>query len=76
MGKHIQIRDVPDELHTKLKKQAATDGISMSAYIMRLIMRDLSRPDWKTFHALGEGLDPLKLHPSPTEIIRQERDSR
>jgi antitoxin FitA len=35
MSKMIQIRNVPDEVHTTLKVRAAEEGISLSDYIKR-----------------------------------------
>lgn len=35
MPKMIQIRNVPDEVHTTLKVRAAEEGISLSDYIKR-----------------------------------------
>jgi antitoxin FitA len=35
MSKMIQIRNVPDEVHTALKVRAAEEGISLSDYIKR-----------------------------------------
>jgi len=48
MNKHIQIREVPEETHRALKARAASQGLSMSDYIKRLIERELQRPDWAT----------------------------
>ena len=35
MPKMIQVRNVPDEVHTALKVRAAEEGISLSDYIKR-----------------------------------------
>jgi plasmid stability protein len=35
MSKMIQIRNVPDDVHTTLKVRAAAEGISLSDYIKR-----------------------------------------
>ncbi|MEM7766580.1 MAG: toxin-antitoxin system HicB family antitoxin [Pseudomonadota bacterium] len=45
MGRHIQTREVPDELHSRLKARAASQGVSMSDYLKRLIEQDLKRPN-------------------------------
>lgn len=76
MGKHIQIRDVPEALHKSLKMQAASEGLSMSEYVKRLLERDLRRPDWAAIDAIRAKMGPVVLDPSPTQIIREERDSR
>jgi plasmid stability protein len=35
MSKMIQVRNVPDDVHTTLKLRAAAEGISLSDYIKR-----------------------------------------
>lgn len=77
MNKHIQIREIPDETHRKLKARAASEGMSMSEYLKRLIERDLKRPDWASMTRRMESMEPLAI--SSDEIvamIREERESR
>lgn len=76
MNKHIQIREVPEDTHRKLKMRAASKGLSMSDYLKRLIERDLKRPDWALIEARMTEMKPLDLSVSLTEIIREERDKR
>lgn len=76
MNKHIQIREVPEETHRALKTRAASEGLSMSDYLKRLIERELQRPDWDVMAKRIEAMEPIELPVSPTEMIRQERDSR
>jgi plasmid stability protein len=42
MSKMIQVRNVPDDVHTRLKVRAAQEGISLSDYIKR-DLEDLAR---------------------------------
>jgi plasmid stability protein len=42
MSKMIQVRNVPDDVHTRLKVRAAEEGISLSDYIKR-DLEDLAR---------------------------------
>jgi len=44
MDKSIQIRDVPDELHRKLKVRAAAEGRSLSDYLRAEIAKSAARP--------------------------------
>ena len=74
MGKHIQIRDVPEALHSAIKAQAASDGLSMSAYIRRLLERDLKRPNWAAIDARMAKMKKVKLGDSTVEILREERN--
>jgi plasmid stability protein len=40
----VQVRNVPDEIHRKLKARAALAGMSISEYLLREIERSLERP--------------------------------
>lgn len=44
MGALIQVRDVPDDVHRKLKARAAASGVSLSEYLRRLLARTARRP--------------------------------
>ncbi len=74
MNKHIQIREIPDETHRKLKARAAAEGMSMSDYLKRLIERDLNRPDWASIKARLAETSPSGV--SSDEIVRMVRDER
>ena len=75
-GVMVQIRNVPEELHRRLKSRAAIEGLSMSDYVLREIGKALDRPTRQ------EVLDRLaaraarRLRRSAAEVIRSERDSR
>ena len=72
----LQIRHVPDDLHRRLKARAALAGMSLSDYALDELRRSLDRP------TRVELLDSLAsrpvrtLVPTPTELIREERDLR
>ena len=76
MNKHIQIREIPDGVHRKLKMRAAEQGLSMSDYLKRLIERDLKRPSWDEIEARMKKMKPLTLSRTTAEMVRHERDSR
>jgi antitoxin FitA len=44
MGRTIQIRDVPDEVHATLRSRAAAAGQSLSVYLLRELVRVAERP--------------------------------
>ncbi|MBB4664656.1 FitA-like ribbon-helix-helix domain-containing protein [Conexibacter arvalis] len=44
MGTLVQIRDVPEDVHRKLKSRAAAKGVSLSEYVRTMMERDVSRP--------------------------------
>jgi plasmid stability protein len=44
MVKMIQIRNVPDDVHRRLKVRAAEQGVSLSDYLLRIAEREAGRP--------------------------------
>lgn len=76
MNKHVQIREIPEKTHRKLKSRAAAEGMSMSDYLKRLIERDLKRPSWDEIEARMKKMKPVMLDETTAEMVRRERDSR
>jgi antitoxin FitA len=76
MSKMIQVRNVPDELHRRLKSRAALESLSLSDYLLREIRRTAERP---TIQEIAERLatrTTVRVRISPAEILRQERNRR
>jgi len=72
----IQIRNVPDRLHRRLKGRAALEGMSLSDYLRVELERILERPTRAELCARIAHREPVQLEPSAAELIREERDSR
>ena len=72
----LQIRNVPDALHRKLKARAALAGMSMSEYALRELGKALERPTRAELPARLAALPSPDLEPPPAEVIRQERDNQ
>ena len=72
----IQIRNVPDALHRKLKSRAALAGMSLSDYLLREIRQVAERPTMEEMRARLERLPEITLSISPADAVRAERDSR
>lgn len=76
MNRNIQIRNVPPATHRRLKARAATEGFTMSAYLLRMIDAHLERPSRQ------EVLDRIRAHPifepdvDLAGMIREGRDLR
>ncbi len=69
----IQIRNVPETLHRRLKARAALEGMSMSRFIMREIERALERPSRRELLEAILSQPEVELDLSPAEILRDER---
>jgi plasmid stability protein len=76
MPKHLQIRDVPDPLHRKLKARAALAGKSLSDYLLDEIQEIANRPTMEEILARLAELGPVDPGETSEEAIRAERDAR
>lgn len=74
MSRMIQLRNVPENLHRKLKARAALEGLSLSDYLIAEIRRVAERP---TVGELRERLHqrkPVSPRMAPAEAVRADRD--
>jgi len=76
MSKMVQIRNVPDALHRKLKARAAIEGVSLSDLLLAEIRRLAERPSMEEIRQRIAQRSPVRLSLSAAEAVRQERDSR
>ncbi|PYQ51965.1 MAG: hypothetical protein DMF59_06310 [Acidobacteria bacterium] len=77
MGKKmIQIRNVPEALHRKLKARAAEAGMSLSDYLLREMRKTAERPTMEELMERLKRLPPVKVSESPADILRAEREAR
>ncbi len=72
----IQIRNVPDELHRRLKSRAALAGMSLSDYLLGEIREVASHPTLEELRARLERRARVNPSISPAEVLRAERDGR
>ena len=76
MAKMIQLRNVPDDLHRKLKSRAALEGLSLTDYLLREIRQVAERPTREEMMRRLEALTPVITKMSPAEVLREEREKR
>lgn len=74
MSKMIQIRNVPDELHRKLKIQAAEQSLSLSDYLLNELLLVADKPSIKELLEWTSAMPAVKLKTNPVNIIRESRD--
>jgi len=72
----IQIRNVPETLHRRLKVRAALSGRSLSDYLLDEIRQAAEQPTLDELRARLQGRPVVKPRLSPAEAVRAERDSR
>ena len=76
MSAMIQIRNVPNELHRRLKARAALAGMSLSDYLLKEIRVAAERPTLEELRARLERRPAVTLSMPPAQAVRAERDSR
>ena len=74
MPKMIQLRNVPDALHRRLKACAASEGLTLSDFLTREARKIAERPTEEEMRRRLAALPVRPLKPTPTEILREERD--
>jgi antitoxin FitA len=72
---HIQIRNVPPELHRKLKIRAAEEGVTLSDYLLREAERVASRPTLAELTERVQSRKLVRLSTPSADLIREDRDS-
>lgn len=76
MSKMIQIRNVPDAVHRRLKSRAALEGLSLSELLLKEIEQVAERPTLKELAERLAARTPVKYKVSPAEVLKQERARR
>ena len=76
MATMVQIRNVPDELHRKLKSRAALAGMSISEYLLRELERTLERPTREELLERLRSREPFEPRESIAALVAAEREGR
>ena len=75
MSRMIQIRNVPDDVHRKLKVRAAQEGVTLSELLAREARRLAAQPSMSQMLARIASREPVKLKTPSSRLIRELRDS-
>ena len=75
MSKMVQVRNVPDALHRKLKARAAHSGQTLSDYLLAELERLATRPTREEMLARIHSRKRVTLKTSAAVVIREERES-
>ena len=70
----IQIRNVPDGLHRRLKSRAALAGMSLSDYLLSEIRQVAERPTLDELRTRLERRPGMIPSVAPAQAVRAERD--
>ena len=72
----IQIRNVPEAIHRRLKARAAEEGISLSDLLLREALRIAETPTRTQLFERLRQRPALTLSESIADAVRAERDER
>lgn len=72
----IQLRNVPDELHRRLKARAAIAGMSMSDYLLAEIRESAERPTLAELRERLHKREAVMVRFDSARLVREERETR
>jgi len=73
---HIQIRNVPEDVHRTLKARAAKKGVSLSDYLLAQVTELARLPTLEEMTERVRSRSRVRLPKSSAEIIREAREDR
>ena len=71
---NLQVRNVPEDLHRALKAKAATEGSSLSDFVLSELEKIAKRPTLRELRHRLRQREPIHLSPTAAEAIRELRD--
>ena len=69
----LQVRNVPEPLHRVLEAKAATEGSSLSDFVLAELELIAKRPTSRELRQRLRLREPVHLDPMATEVIRDLR---
>lgn len=72
--KTLQVRNVPEDLHRRLKMRAAAQGRSLSDLVLEELKRSLDRPTRQEVLERIRAETPIEV--DSVDEVRKERDAR
>jgi antitoxin FitA len=76
MAGMIQVRNVPEVLHRRLKARAATAGMSLSDYLLEELREIAERPTLAEFRERLHSRRPVSVALDTAGLMRKERAAR
>jgi hypothetical protein len=75
MSVHLQIRDLPDELHQVLRRRAAARGVSLRQYALEVLREHCELPTLDEWLGGLDRLPPVSLSASAADAVREAREA-
>jgi hypothetical protein len=75
MAVHLQIRDLPDDLHQTLRQRAATRGLSLRQYALEILREHCHQPTLDEWLDGLSRLTPVSLSAPAADAVREAREA-
>jgi hypothetical protein len=75
MAVHLQIRDLPDEIHQILRRRAAARGLSLRQYALEIFQEHCSQPTMDEWLDGLNRLAPVVLSIPAAEAVHEAREA-
>lgn len=76
MGRMLQVRNLPEEVHDKLKERARAERMSLSDYVARELTRMTQYRSNAEILQAARGVNPLLDRDTIVAAVRESRDER
>ena len=76
MSVMVQIRNVPEDVHRRLKARAALAGMSISEYLLREVERSLDRPTREDLLSRLRSRERIEPREPVAAAVAAEREGR
>jgi antitoxin FitA len=74
MGRMVQIKDVPDDVHRVLKARAALAGLTLTEYARRSLEEAARRPSREELVAELSAIEPVDTGETAADALARVRD--
>jgi plasmid stability protein len=74
--KHLQIKNIPPDLHEAVRRRAAQEGRTMSEYVIDVLRRDLAHPSQREWLARLSEREPVETGEDSAALVNAAREAR
>lgn len=71
--KNLQVRDVPDRVHSVLVERAEHEGMSLSRYVLGVLESHCALPTFDEWLSELDELEPVEVSESAASAVRRAR---
>jgi hypothetical protein len=72
----IQVKNVPQRMHSELRRRADQEGLTIRDYVLKLIEKDQRLPSKRDWLDRVAELEPVDVSQSAAEVVREGREER